>query len=233
MLNVIILFTTFIGGICGIAFFVYKTEIFGYSSWEEAVKGLLNCLKTACIQGYYFLTDTVPPEKRMNKWILLSDVEIKELIAEFKRNLYILPRMEGWQIEKNGILRIQISAFDVVSVCKGMTNETYQTIAERIIQKFYFDIRNRPVFLFVESVTNHHLHFAIPLTEEGREILKKENEKRQEKKIAEIPIEPLEEEVDISDYKRVEDDELGDRLGEIHGISAKDSSPDYPAEKDE
>lgn len=229
-----IAFLVMSGGIlCGMSYFAYKSGAFGFGSWEEAVKGLVLWLKTACTKGYYFLTDTIPPEKQVNRWILLSDTEIKELVEEFKRNLYILPRMDGWQIEKNGILRIQISALDVLKQYQEMTNETYQVIAERIIQKFYFDIRNRPVFLFVESVTNHHLHFSIPLTQEGLELLRRSEAKRQENRVVEMPVEPLEEDVHISDYMGRRTDDFRNESDGLSGVSDQDSGQDYPAEKNE
>lgn len=231
MSEIIMLIVSIIGLLCSLAFLAYKLGIFECDSWEEAVKELLRYLKTGTVNGYYFLTDTVPPEKEVNRWILLNETEIKELIDEFKKNLYILPHMDGWQIQKNGILRIQISAFDVLKQYQDMSNETYRVIAERIIQKFYFDIRNRPVVLFVESVTSHHIHFSIPLTLEGCKILRETQAALEENKIVDMPVQPLEEEVNISEYTRSEKNVVGDGSTEVSGIRNQDSGEHNPAEK--
>ena len=231
MSEIIMLIVSIIGLLCSLAFLAYKLGIFECDSWEEAVKELLRYLKTGTVNGYYFLTDTVPPEKQVNRWILLSDAEMKELVEEFKRNLYILPRMDGWQIEKNGILRVQISAFDVLKQYQDMSNETYKVLAERIIQKFYFDIRNRPVVLFVESVTSRHIHFSIPLTLEGCKILRETQAALGENKIVDMPVQPLEEEVDVSEYGRCEENGVGNGSEGLSGIRHQDSGEHNPAEK--
>ena len=75
MSEIIMLIVSIIGLLCSLAFLAYKLGIFECDSWEEAVKELLRYLKTGTVNGYYFLTDTVPPEKQVNRWILLSDAE--------------------------------------------------------------------------------------------------------------------------------------------------------------
>ena len=192
----------------------YKTQ--HLDSWTDGLKDVFNTGKSimsiigkgvvSCMQFCYTeLTGKLPDGQIINPALILTNKEAIELTNRFKNCPYVMPFLEQFLPNCNGILWMEIIAVGLYISYETLSFSELKRIAISTIGNFYYEIKGINVPIYVKVAQKDRLYFAIPLCADGEKFLQKQEQFQGEASFEqEQPMKSLEEE--ISNFDNGKDD---------------------------
>lgn len=165
-------------------------------TWEDGIKEIFLAWGSALSSLYHFFSETIPPEKVINTAYLLTNNEEVELVKRFENHPFETPSLKERPIVANGIVWFDISAIGYISKYESLTYDEFSEMAMNTIQNFYYETRGLKANIQIKVASSKRLYFALAVSEEGRQFLRKQEENIENFEPIVIP-EILEEEVDL------------------------------------
>lgn len=158
-------------GICIIGFLLYKSGIFETQSWEETISVMLK----KCITVFYEeATGKTSPQKVINTALFLVNEDIIQLLKKLENSPYIAPSLAEYTPNVNSVMWVDIRAVKLASKYEDLEQHQISQMVFHIIRNFYMETRGFAITPYIRIATPTRLYFAIPLSEEGFQFLKKQ-----------------------------------------------------------
>ena len=179
-------------------FITYKLKY--ANSWEDGVKLLLKIywdwIKKIGKFLYEEFLGRSPDSQIINPALILTNKEAIELTNRFKNCPYVMPFLEQFLPNCNGILWMEIIAVGLYISYETLSFSELKRIAISTIGNFYYEIKGINVPIYVKVAQKDRLYFAIPLCEDGEKFLQKQDQFQGESSFEqEQPMKSLEEEI--------------------------------------
>ncbi len=198
----------------------YKTQ--HLDSWTDGLKDVFNTGKSimsiigkgvvSCMQFCYTeLTGKLPDGQIINPTLMLTNKEAIELTNRFKNCPYVMPFLEQFLPNCNGIMWMEIIATGLCTSYETLSFSELKRIAISTIGNFYYETKGINVPIYVKVAQKDRLYFAIPLCADGEKFLQKQEQFQGESSFApEEPLDLFEEE--ISELNHEKEDTYDNRL---------------------
>lgn len=177
-----------------IGFVIHKCKPDIAPTWENGVMKTVTWVFDAFYEG---LTGKQPISQVINNALIFTNEEIRKFPKLFDGHPYDTPSFAEYPTIQNGIAWYNLCAVGLISKYCDISNEQIAEIAVHVIQNYFWETRGCRVHIYIKVVSPKRLYFAIPLSEEGKRFLdKQESQKLVQDKVPENP-KPLEEEIDL------------------------------------
>ncbi len=174
----IILLLFFICGFMIGGYLLYKLYPDETASWENGVKDLIyiafDGIKAIIRFVYREIEGKDLPEYLINPALILTDQEVLDLVDTLRDHPFDTPALVSYTPNINGVSWIDINAIGLTERYKDISNEQTEKICRNIIGNYFMRTRGCQVKFYIRVVTPTRLYFAVPLSEDGKHFLDKQ-----------------------------------------------------------
>lgn len=148
---------------------------------------------------YTELTGRAWPGEEVHYSVPLSIEELTFLVRKLEEHLYIAPTLGGYGTNSKGFFQVRIHAVAIRQNYSSLPPEQLRKLAVHIIQNFYLEFRGFSANVRILAISPQFLDFAIPMTQNGQEYLKRLEQQAQETQSpsGQKPLPPLTEKIPI------------------------------------
>lgn len=182
-----------------LGYLIYALKFENVDSWENGITYLFTQSFRLVVKLYNWIYDEATGKTLdsyiINSALILNDTEVLELTKSLESHPFDTTTLSSYTSNSNGISWFDISSNGLASSYTNIKNEEIDQISSMIIRNYFMRTRKVTPRIYIKVVSPTRLYFAIPLSENGRKFLDKQNETISIPIQEPANIDPLEEEI--------------------------------------